>query len=251
MTSGIRACARSKDMLAPPPALSAPGAKNCTRMTMIELSATAANGKNTRRRDYFRRIGSSLPGADRPRPMARSAPGRTWTLTMLSNRRGPATPKGSVALPQGPLHGIPVGIKDNRRYRRLPDGIRNALAWWAHALDGRHVGRTASRSGRRHLRQDRNHRARGLFTGQDHQPPRYRPHARRLVQRLGRRGGVGHGSPFGWHPDQRLGDPARLVLRRVRLQTHPRLDLAGGAFSGSLRLSIPSAYSPGPSTTSP
>ena len=48
----------------------------------------------------------------------------------------------------------------------------------------------------------------------------------RLFQRLrgGRRGR--HGAARAWHPDQRLGDPARIVLRRGRLQADARCDPA-------------------------
>ena len=52
------------------------------------------------------------------------------------------------------------------------------------------------------------------------------PHPRRLLQRLGRRGGRRDGAARGGQPDQRLGDPPGLVLRRVRLQAHPRPDPA-------------------------
>ena len=51
-------------------------------------------------------------------------------------------------------------------------------------------------------------------------------HAGRLVERLGRGGGGAHGAARPRHPDQRLGDPAGRLLRRVRLQTQLRLDPA-------------------------
>ena len=62
--------------------------------------------------------------------------------------------------------------------------------------------------------------------GQDAQPAQSRAHAGRIVERIGGRGGGGDGAAGARQPDDRLDDPAGVLLRRLRLQAHPRADPA-------------------------
>ena len=126
----------------------------------------------------------------------------------------------------GPLHGVPVGVKDIIDTADMPTENGSVL----------HAGRTPARDATVVARL----RAAGAVImgktvttefaayapGQDAQPAQPRAHARRLLQRLGGRGGGRHGAARARQPDQRLRDPARRLLRRLRLQAHPRPDPA-------------------------
>ena len=90
----------------------------------------------------------------------------------------------------------------------------------------RRLRRAGARRRRDRARQDRHDRIRLLHAGQDRQPAQPGAHARRLVERLGRRGGRRHGAARLRHADRRLGDPPGRVLRRRRLQAELRHDPA-------------------------
>ena len=109
----------------------------------------------------------------------------------------------------GPLHGVPIGIKDIFDTGDMPTEFGSPL--WA--------GRTPRRDAAVVARL----RAAGavimgktvtteyayFHPGKTTQSTRSRAHAGRLLQRLGRRGGGAHGAGRHRLADQRLGDPAR------------------------------------------
>ena len=126
----------------------------------------------------------------------------------------------------GPLHGVPVAVKDIVDTADFPDraGQRDPCRPAAAARRG---DRHPAAGGRcRPARQDGDHRVRLLHAGQDPQPARPRAHAGRLLERLGGGRGRGDGAFGDRQPDQRLGDPPGLVLRRGRLQAELRPDPA-------------------------
>ena len=124
-----------------------------------------------------------------------------------------------AARPQGQAAARPAGrAQGHFRHRRHADRIRLADLRRLPAEGGRFAGR-ADPPRRRHAdRQDRHHRVRPSRSGQDPQPAQPRAHAGRLVVGLG--GGRRRGLLPDRHrqPDRRLGDPARELLRRRRLQ---------------------------------
>ncbi len=139
----------------------------------------------------------------------------------------------------------------HHRHRRHADRRRHAAACRSHAVARRQGGRAAARRRRGHHGQDGDHRAGHLFARQDAQSAQPGTHARRLVERLRRRGGRRHGAAGAGHADQRLGDPAGRLLRRVRFQAQPRPDLVSAASCASRSVSISRAASPAASRTSP
>ena len=138
----------------------------------------------------------------------------------------------------------------HHRHPRHADRERHRAARRAPADPGRRGGRAAARRRRGDPRQDRDHRARRLSSGQDAQSARSRTHARRLLVGLGGGGGGGHGAARRRLADQRLGDPAGELLRRVRLQALARPDLALWRARPSHRRSTTSACSRARSRTS-
>ena len=114
----------------------------------------------------------------------------------------------------------------HHRHRRHADRGRHGAACRAHAGPRRKRGCAAARGGRGDHGQDRDHRMRHLYAGQDAQSAQRRAYARRLVLRLGCGGRGGHGAARARQPDQRIGDPAGRVLRRVRIQADAWTDFA-------------------------
>ena len=127
--------------------------------------------------------------------------------------------------PRGPLHGLPVGVKDVIDTADMPTSYGSPIyAGRRPARDADCVD-VAARAGRGDPRQDGDDRVRHLRAAADRQPARPRAHAGRLLERLGRRGRGRDGPARLRHADRRLGDPPRVVLRRRRLQAPPRLAL--------------------------
>ena len=108
---------------------------------------------------------------------------------------------------------------------------------------------SAARGGRGDPGQDGDHRVRLLLARQDAQPAQSRAHARRLLERLGRGGGRRHGAARARQPDQRLGDPAGRVLRRLRLQADAWPDPAQRRAAALAHARPRRAYSRAASTT--
>ena len=155
------------------------------------------------------------PGLDLPRRGARA---RAGARGRRAQARGPAD--RAAARRAGRREG-------HLRHRRHADRERlRSLHTGRTPRERRRRGREPARGRRGDPRQDGDHRVRLLLARQDAQSAQSRAHARRLLERLGRRRGRRHGAARARQPDQRLGDPARRVLRRVRLQADARADPA-------------------------
>jgi hypothetical protein len=176
-----------------------------------------ASGGRTGRRPSSSKPASS--GSMRARPKSRR--GASSTATGALKKAGEADRAAQEGRPLGPLHGLPVGLKDIIDTRDMP--TENGTPIDA----GRRPRRDATIVARL--------RAAGAiimgktvttelayYTPRDRQSARSVTHARRLLVGLGRGGGGAHGAARRRHPDQRLGDPPRLVLRRGRLQAQLR-----------------------------
>ena len=134
--------------------------------------------------------------------------GRSSIPSTRWRRRGRPTCRMSGSR-SGPLHGVPVGLKDIIDTADMPTENGSVL----------HAGRTPSRdasvvsllraAGRGHHGQDGHDRVRHPHAGQDAQPAQPGAHPGRLLERLGRGGRGGHGPAGARQPDERLDDPAR------------------------------------------
>ncbi len=129
---------------------------------------------------------------------------------------------------RGPLHGVPIGVKDiiNTEHLSDRDGIADLQG---PPLARRRRLRRARAHGRRgDPRQDRHCRVRRHVPGADRQSAQSRAHAGRLVVGLG---GIGRRFPRAarlWHADRRLGVAAGVVLRLCRLQADVQPDQPPG-----------------------
>ena len=132
----------------------------------------------------------------------------------------------SDGVPMGPLHGIPIGIKDIFDTDDMPTEDGTVLHAGRRPDARLHRGLPAAAGRRGDHGQDGDHRAGAVHARQDPQSARSRAHARRLVERIGRRRRRRHGAAGDRLADQRLGDPPGVVLRRGRLQADARPDLA-------------------------
>ncbi len=120
--------------------------------------------------------------------------------------------------PRGPLHGVPIGVKDIMDTADRPTGYGSRAYAGNRPMGDAACVALARAAGAVVHRQDRHHRVRDDGAGQDAQPARSDAHAGRLVERL-RRGGRGlHGAAGLRHPDRGLDPSARRLLRRRRLQ---------------------------------
>ena len=158
--------------------------------------------------------------------MARSRRGRFWIGTRPWRRRRNVTASArrawrrAVAWRSGRAEG-------HHRHRRYAHAARDSDLCWP--PDGH------GRPHRRALRE-----AGAVIMGKTvttelafvHANETRNPHnpttARGIIQRVGRGGGRASCPSGDWHADQRVRDPARIVLRRLRVQTHARRDFAQG-----------------------
>ena len=114
---------------------------------------------------------------------------------------------------RGPLHGIPIGIKDIIDVAGLPTACGSKR--WADKIAelGRRRRRQSPRGGRGDHGQD-GHDALRVDRSADHsQSLEPRADARRLFERLGRRGGLRHVLRCDRNADRRLDHAAGVVLR--------------------------------------
>ena len=153
-----------------------------------------------------RRARAAGAGLGLPRPRARAGAGA-----------GPPTsaPRGQGCRPAARRADRHQG---HHRHRRHADRERLARFQGPPAQRGCRLRRGAARGGRRHPRQDRDHRAGDAHALRDAQPAQPRAHARRLLLRLGGRGRRRHGAGGARHADRRLGHPPGSVLRHLWFQ---------------------------------
>ena len=139
-------------------------------------------------------------------------PARALDLARQADRR--LRSKATV----GPLHGIPIGIKDIIETQGIPTTHGLAHLRWLRARPLGGAGPACRGRGRLRAGQDRHHGVCLLHPREDPQSVERGPHAGRIVQRLGGGGGHGVSAGGGRHPDQRFDDPARGLLRRRGVQ---------------------------------
>ena len=157
----------------------------------------------------------SLPGADRRSANRACTPSRTSI---------PTPQQAAAAAPPGPLHGLPIGVKDVLDTADMPSEYGSPIwrGWrpradaaavaWARAAGGVVIGKTVTTEFAT--------RKPGP-TANPHNPD-HTPGG--VEQRLGRRRG-GWLLPAGLrHPDRRQRDPPGRLLRRGRLQAELRDD---------------------------
>ena len=122
--------------------------------------------------------------------------------------------------PIGPLHGVPVGVKDIFDTADMPTENGTVLHRGRMPREDAAAVKSLRAAGAVILGKTVTTECAYFSPGQDAQPAQSRAHARRLLERLGRGRGRRHGAARARQPDQRLGDPAGRVLRRLRLQAH-------------------------------
>ena len=127
---------------------------------------------------------------------------------------------------QGPLHGMPIGVKDIIATADLPTQY-GSPAFARPSRAARCGGdRAPGRCGRLRVRQDRDHGIRLHAARGDAQSVERGAHPGRLVVGLGGSGRGASRAGGDRHPDQRLGHPPGGVLRCRRLQADARRDTA-------------------------
>jgi hypothetical protein len=105
----------------------------------------------------------------------------------------------------------------HRRHVRPADRMGHSDPQGPQARARRRLRRAVAQSRRGSPRQNRHHRIREPPSRPDPQSARSHPHARGLVERLGRRGRRLHGADCDRDANHRLDHPPGVVLRRVRL----------------------------------
>ena len=126
--------------------------------------------------------------------------------------------------PLGAVDGMPVGIKDLIETYDMPTEFGSEL-FKRPPADDRCSLRPRVAAGRRGAgRQDRHGVLRRRRSGAHAQSVRHAPHARRLVERHRRRGGVADAAGGARHPRARLDHPAGELLRHLCAQADVRRD---------------------------
>ena len=204
------------------------GTLRCPTLAHAQRPWRGRSGSSYRRRtSHVRRADRSLPGSDRrggQRCSGLDIP-RSGTRTGAGTCRGRGSPQRAAA---GRAPRRSGGDQGRDRYGGHAHREWHAAARGAAAAPGGHGGVAAARGRRRHHGQDGDDRACCLLPGQDTQPARPRAHARRLVERICSSGRRRDGPARAGHSNEWVGDTARFLLRRGRLQADSRADLARG-----------------------
>ena len=154
---------------------------------------------------------------------AREGQVHAWEALDAEGARKRADMLDKRARPVGPLHGIPLAVKDIIDTRAMTTECGSPIYRGRKCEQGCRL-RDPARAGRRHrARQGGDHRVRRRPCRQDAQSAQPPPHAGRLVLGLRRGGRRFHGADRLRHADLGLGDPARRLQRHRRLQGHLRL----------------------------
>ena len=195
------------------------------------------------RRRYLRARNMSAPvSIVSRRSTTKCTPSRISIRKTRWRRRAALDERRRNGQPIGPLHGVPVAIKD------IFDTADYKTECGSPLLKGRQPMRDCTAVARL--------RAAGaviigktvttefayFHPGADPQSARSRTHAGRLVFGLGGGGRGRHGAARDRLADQRLGDPAGVLLRRLWLQAHARTYFARTASCRCRARSIMSAY---------
>ncbi len=158
-------------------------------LSIAEAAAHIREGRITARPSSSATVSSA---SMRSMPRCRPGPFSIATTRCARPRRSTTIARQGRAL--GPLHGVPVGIKDIFDTGDMPTEFGSPLWAGRTPRQRRRGGRATARGRRRDHGQDRDHRIRLLSSRQDAQPARSRTHARRLLERLGGGGRCRHGA---------------------------------------------------------
>ncbi len=153
-------------------------------------------------------------------------PGRRSTATMRSSRRGHATTCAAPAASPGRC----TACRSPSRTTSIPQDLPTEDGTVLHAgrrplKDATLVSRLLT-AGAVILGKTVTTEFAYFTPGKTRNPHSSSPHPRRFVQRFGGGGGRRDGAACRGNPDQRLGDPARVVLRRGGVQAEFRCHLA-------------------------
>ena len=156
---------------------------------------------------------------------------RAWVLVDRERARADAvrlTDELKRGTDRGPLHGIPIGVKDIFDVFDWPTAAGSKR--WANSYARQDCPAVARlrQAGAVLDRQDGDGRVRRLRPAADAEPVERRPHPRRVEQRVGGGRRVRHVPRGPGHADGRVDHPAGVVLRRVRAQADLRRRQPGG-----------------------
>ena len=133
---------------------------------------------------------------------------------------------------RGPLHGIPIGLKDTIDTFDMPTEMGSPIYRGNRPRADAVLRRAVAPRRRGDPRQDRDLRIRRQRAAGDHQSAQSRTYAGRLVERLGGGGRRFHGAGGARHANRRLGAASVVVLRRVRLQADLQHHQQAGRLAG-------------------
>ena len=191
-----------------------------------------------------------------PRSSRRCRPGRFSTASGRWQQAKAADELRREGKGVGPLHGVPVGIKDIIDTADMPTENGCAVLQGPAAATGCRLHHRAAPRRRRHHRQDRHHGAGHLHARRDAQSAQPRAHARRLLRRARRRPWLPAWCRWRSARRRRLRHPPGRLLRHLRLQAdlrpHPAPRRAdAGAVARHRRRVRPLGGGPGPARRRP
>ena len=120
----------------------------------------------------------------------------------------------------GPLHGLPVGVKDIFDTADLPTENGTVIDAGRQPEEDSFVVSQLKEAGAVILGKTVTTELAGLCPRENPEPAQSGAYARRVVQRVRGGGRSGHGAAGDWYTDQRLDHSSGRLLRRIRIQTH-------------------------------